>query len=109
MTNDPILGARTWPRAEAIVRHPRFHEGFCEAMTGRPFDYGKADRFTAFEQHRYENGREIAAECRCAGLRIDWPDHQRVPGPLKYFLQARIAARRTGGGRDPYRRSRQDA
>ncbi|WP_156995403.1 hypothetical protein [Elstera litoralis] len=86
------------------MQHPRFHEGFCEAMNGQPFDYEKLNVLSIFEQHRYENGREIAAECRCAGLRIDWLDRQRVPGPLKHFLRVRIAARRCGRGRDPYQR-----
>lgn len=103
MPNDRFFGVTNWRRARTIARHPRFHEGFAEAMAGQPFDYAKADRLTAFEQHRYENGRELAAECRCAGLCIDWRRRNSLPDALKGFLIGRVRERASGGRSGPYR------
>ncbi|MFD2265056.1 hypothetical protein ACFSM5_19280 [Lacibacterium aquatile] len=103
MANDRIFGAGSWRRARDIARHPRFHEGFLEAFGGQSLDYAKLDRMPPFDQCRYENGREVATECRCAGLCIDWRHRNSLPGALKTYLIGRIAARKAGRASDPYR------
>lgn len=96
--NDPIRGALNWRQARTALRHPRFYEGFQEAMAGLPFDYGRLDRLSEADQHRYENGREIALECRNAGLEIRWPQRESVPLALKRLVLDR-ARRRADGAR----------
>jgi hypothetical protein len=103
MPNDFFWGAMSWRRARMIARHPRFHEGFIEGMAGLPFDYAKADRLSCFDQHRYENGRELAAECRCAGVCVQWRRRTRLPEVLKEILTGRVADRQAGRSGGPYR------
>lgn len=105
--NDFFYGVRSWQKAKSIVRHPRFFEGFTEAMAGVPYDYRKADGFRVLDQHRYENGREIAVECRCAGLCFHWRDRDRIPAELKSLVVARVEGRRDRLWRaDPHRLKR---
>lgn len=105
--NDFFYGVRSWQKAKNIVRHPRFFEGFTEAMAGAPYDYRKADGLKVLDQHRYENGREIAVECRCAGLCFHWRDRDRIPAELKSLVVARVEGRRDWLRRsDPHRLKR---
>ncbi|TWA74120.1 hypothetical protein FBZ82_101134 [Azospirillum brasilense] len=65
-----------------MVLHPQFFDGFRDFLYGRPFDYRGLDGWPLLDQHRYENGRELAAECRAAGITVRWGDRTRIPrGP----------------------------
>ena len=95
--NNRIFGARTWRKAKAVLRHPKFHLGFRDYESGRPFDYGMLDGWPLIDQHRYENGREIAAECRFAGILVRWRERTCIPPELKELVAARVAARGGAG------------
>jgi hypothetical protein len=102
--NDTIHGACSWRSARHAVCHHAFHTGFVEAMSGKPFDYAALDAMTEYEQHRYENGRELAWECRQARLTIRWTRRDAVPRALRDFITSRALRRRAGLPRtDPYR------
>lgn len=102
-SNDRIYGACSWRVARNTVSHHAFHSGFVEAMAGRPFDYAALDAMTEFEQHRYENGREVAMECQQARLTIRWTRPDAVPRALRDFITSRALTRRAGLPRtDPY-------
>lgn len=93
--NSRLPGAWSWRETRPIVRHPMFYRGYLDYQTGLPFDYRTLDGWEALDQIRYENGREIAAECRALGLSLRWPDRRRVPRELKA-----VTVHRRGGGRD---------
>ncbi|MFM2043059.1 MAG: hypothetical protein RLY86_1635 [Pseudomonadota bacterium] len=87
-----------------MVCHPRFYDGFQDIIAGRPFDYARADRLTVTDQMRYENGREIGAECLRIGLGIAWPRREAIPRPLKDFVLSRALRRAREEPRcDPWR------
>lgn len=88
--NDAFFMARSWRQAKVILRHPKFFRGFQEACAGRSFDYRAADGWTEMDQHRYENGREIGAECRAVGIAVRWREPARIPPELKAVVRARI-------------------
>ncbi|NYZ14753.1 hypothetical protein HL658_19575 [Azospirillum sp. RWY-5-1] len=92
-TNNRIVGARSWSRARPVLLHPKFFEGFRDYLAGRPFDYRRLDGWPLLDQHRYENGREIAAECVAAGLAVRWGDHSRIPRGLKALVASRALER----------------
>lgn len=92
-TNNRIVGARSWSRARPVLLHPKFFEGFRDYLAGRPFDYRRLDGWPLLDQHRYENGREIAAECVAAGVIVRWSDRTRVPRGLKALVAGRARER----------------
>ncbi|WP_181449442.1 hypothetical protein [Azospirillum thermophilum] len=94
ITNNRFFGARSWREARPVLLHPRFFEGFRDYVDGRPFDYRRLDGWPLLDQHRYENGREMAAECRAAGLMVRWADRTRIPRGLKELVAERARARR---------------
>lgn len=96
-TNNQIVGARSWSRARPVLLHPKFFEGFRDFAEGRPFDYRRLDGWTLLDQHRYENGREIAAECQAAGIAVRWGERTRIPRGLKALVVGRARLR---SGRD---------
>ncbi|MFC5356592.1 hypothetical protein [Azospirillum himalayense] len=65
-----------------MVLHPRFFDGFRDFLDGRPFDCRRLDGWPLLDQHRYENGRELAADCRAAGIVVRWGDRTRIPRGL---------------------------
>ena len=91
--NNRFFGARSWRTAKPVILHPRFFEGFLDFVGGRPFDYHKMDGWPLLDQHRYENGRELAAECRAAGLAVRWRDRTRIPRYLKVLVAERARNR----------------
>lgn len=97
ITNNRIQGARSWRQAKPVVLHPKFFQGFNDFRLGRPLDYRMLDGWPVLDQHRYENGRELAAECRLAGLSVTWIERTRVPRPLKSLVVERAWARRSCG------------
>lgn len=102
--NDSFRGADSWRKARPTVSHHAFHAGFVAVMEGRPFDYALLDMMTEYEQHRYENGREVAMECRQARLNIRWSRPDAVPRILRDFITSRALCRRARLPRtDPYR------
>ncbi len=102
--NEGLLGAATWRQARAALLHPRFYDGFRDGQAGRPLDYALLDRLPPPDQVRYENGRELAAECRHAGIAIRWPNWGSVPSALKGLVLARARRRALGLPRtDPHR------
>lgn len=102
--NDAICGATSWRAARTVVSHRVFHQGFVEAMAGKPFDYALLDGMNPYDQWRYENGREVAVECQQARLRIRWTSRERVPRRLRDFITSRALCRRAALSRtDPYR------
>lgn len=94
ITNNRIHGARSWREAKLVLRHPKLFEGFGDYLRGKPFDYHLLDNWPMLDQHRYENGRELAAECCAAGLAVRWTDRNRVPRPLKDLVVTRALIRR---------------
>ncbi|SMH39368.1 hypothetical protein [Azospirillum agricola] len=96
-TNNRIRGARSWRQARPVLLHPKFFQGFTDFRLGRPFDYRMLDAWPMLDQHRYENGRELAAECRLAGLSVVWIERTRVPPSLKGVVVERARARRSAG------------
>lgn len=100
--NNRFVTARSWRMARTVLLHPKFHHGFTDFLAGRPFDYRLLDGWRELDQNRYENGREIAAECRAAGLVIKWTDRTRIPEDLKRLILARTEAR---NGKRPARNS----
>ncbi|WP_158043473.1 hypothetical protein [Skermanella pratensis] len=92
--NSRLPGAWSWREARPVVLHPMFYRGYQDFQTGMPFDYRILDGLESLDQIRYENGREIAAECRALGLSIRWPDRNRVPRELKAVVVDRAWARR---------------
>jgi hypothetical protein len=82
--------ARHWPEARRVLAHPDFHRGFREALSGRPFDHRRADSLPRLGQLRYENGRQIAAECVAQGLAVDWPSPHCIPPGLKRLVLHRL-------------------
>lgn len=102
--NEGLLGAATWRQARAALLHPRFYDGFRDAQEGKPLDYALLDRLPPADQVRYENGRELAAECQHAGLAIRWPNRESVPLALKELVLDRARRRALGLPRtDPHR------
>jgi hypothetical protein len=97
--NNGFLGARSWRMAKPVVLHPRFFEGFLDYLGGRPFDYRGLDGWPLLDQHRYENGRELAAECRAAGISVRWRDRTRILRDLKALVAARARHRHRHQGR----------
>lgn len=93
VTNNRFFGARSWREARPVVLHPRFFEGFQDFLDGRPFDYRRLDDWPLLDQHRYENGRELAAECRAAGIAVRWGDRTRIPRGLKQMVAGRARCR----------------
>lgn len=85
--------ARHWPEARRILAHPDFHHGFREAQSGRPFDHRRADALPRLGQLRYENGRQIAAECAALGLAVDWSSPGHIPPALKHLVLRRLGLR----------------
>lgn len=94
IANNRIVGALSWRTAKPVLLHPRFYDGFRDAMLGRPFAYQVLDGWPLLDQHRYENGRELAIELRSAGIVIRWPDRGRIPRELKLLAVGRAVARR---------------
>lgn len=94
--NSRLPGAWSWREARPVVLHPLFYRGYRDFQTGLPFDYRTLDGWESLDQIRYENGREIAAECRALGLSLRWPDRRRVPRELKAVVVDRAGARRAG-------------
>ncbi|MGQ9371680.1 hypothetical protein [Azospirillum sp. ST 5-10] len=92
--NNRIVDALSWREAKPVLRHPKFFEGFRDFTQGRPFDYRSIDAWPLLDQHRYENGRELAAECRGGGIAIRWTDRTRVPRELKAVVVERARRRR---------------
>ncbi|WP_395675890.1 hypothetical protein [Inquilinus sp.] len=82
--------ARHWPEARQVLSHPDFHHGFREVQSGRPFDHRRADALPRLGQIRYENGRQIAAECAALGLAVDWPSPGHIPPALKHLVLRRL-------------------
>ena len=101
VTNNRFYGARSWREAKPVVLHPRFFDGFRDFLNGRPFDYRGLDSWPLLDQHRYENGRELAAECRAEGIIVRWGDRTRIPRGLKEPVAGR--ARRREEPRRPLR------
>ncbi|MFS2012089.1 hypothetical protein ACCD06_19790 [Azospirillum sp. CT11-132] len=97
ITNNRIHGARSWRQAKPVVLHPKFFQGFNDFRLDRPLDYQMLDGWPMLDQHRYENGRELVAECRLAGLSMTWIERTRVPRPLKSLVVERACARRSCG------------
>lgn len=95
--NNRIVDALSWRTARPVLLHPRFFEGFQDFLRGLPFDYRRLDSWSLLDQHRYENGREIAAECQGGGIEVRWTDRARIPRELKAVVVAR-ANRRRGVG-----------
>ncbi len=93
VANNRFFGARSWRTAKPVVLHPRFFEGFLDFVGERPFDYRKIDGWPLLDQHRYENGRELAAECRAAGIAVRWRDRTRIPRFLKSLVAERARNR----------------
>lgn len=93
ITNNRFFGARSWQEAKRVLLHPRFFEGFRDFLDGCPFDYLKLDSWPLLDQHRYENGRELAAECRAAGIAVQWGDRSRIPRSLKGVVVERARRR----------------
>ncbi|WP_029009429.1 hypothetical protein [Azospirillum halopraeferens] len=104
VTNNRIVGARSWREARRVLLHPRFFDGFRDALDGLPFKYRELDGWPLLDQHRYENGRELAIECRCGGIAVRWTDRTRIPRELKALVVAR-ARSRCAGTPAPYRPS----
>ncbi|OWJ65902.1 hypothetical protein [Inquilinus limosus] len=75
-----------------MLGHPDFHHGFREAQSGQPFDHRYVDALPRIGQLRYENGRQIAAECAALGLSVDWPSPHRIPPALKRVVLDRLRA-----------------
>lgn len=94
VTNNRFHGARSWRQAKPVLMHPKFFQGFNDFQLGRPFDYRMLDAWPTLDQHRYENGRELAAECRFAGYSVMWIKRTRVPRPLRSLVVERAWARR---------------
>lgn len=101
VANNRLFGARSWRAAKPVVLHPRFFEGFLDFVDGHPFDYRKMDGWPLLDQHRYENGRELAAECRAAGIAVRWRDRTRIPRFLKSLVAERARNRRSARWNDP--------
>ncbi|PNR00269.1 hypothetical protein C1S70_02330 (plasmid) [Azospirillum argentinense] len=93
VTNNRFYGARSWREAKPVVLHPRFFDGFQDVLDGRPFDYRGLDGWPLLDQHRYENGRELTAECRAAGIAVRWGDRTRIPRGLKQLVAGRARHR----------------
>lgn len=96
--NNRFVGARSWSRAKPVLLHPKFFEGFRDFLDGRPFDYRRLDGWSLLDQHRYENGREVAAECVAAGVAVRWHDRTRIPCGLKSIVAGRVWERSRSGG-----------
>lgn len=93
VTNNRIRGALSWRQAKPVLLHPKLFLGFLDFQAGRPFDYRQLDCWPMLDQHRYENGRELAAECKAAGIHVVWIDRTRIPRPLKTLVVERALAR----------------
>ncbi|CAO3456201.1 hypothetical protein [Azospirillum argentinense] len=93
VTNNRFFGARSWRQAKPVLLHPKFFQGFNDFRLRRPFDYRMLDEWPTLDQHRYENGRELAAECRLAGYSVMWIERTRVPRSLKSVVVERALAR----------------
>lgn len=93
-TNNRFHGALSWRQAKPVLLHPKLFQGFRDYQAGRPFDYRTLDGWSLLDQHRYENGRELAAECRAAGIMVVWTDRTRIPRSLKELVVDRATARR---------------
>lgn len=93
MRNNLFYGALSWRQAKPVLLHPKLFQGFRDYQAGRPFDYRTLDGWPLLDQHRYENGRELAAECRAAGIMVVWIDRTRIPRPLKALVVGRAMAR----------------
>ena len=108
--NDRFGGACSWRQAKPVLLHPRFYQGFRDALAGRPFDYAYVDALPEPAQHLYENGREVAAECLQAGLRPRWSSRDRIPRALKDLVVGRALRRARDEPRtDPHRPLRGNA
>ena len=94
--NSRLPGAWSWREARPVVLHPMFYRGYRDFQTGLPLDYRTLDGWESLDQIRYENGREIAAECRALGLSLRWPDRKHVPRELKAVVVDRACTRRAG-------------
>ena len=92
MSDIATRSARHWPEARRILAHPDFHHGFREAQSGRPFDHRRADALPRLGQLRYENGRQIAAECAALGLAVDWSSPGHIPPALKHLVLRRLSS-----------------
>ncbi|MFP5516158.1 MAG: hypothetical protein ACLGJC_24130 [Alphaproteobacteria bacterium] len=107
VTNNRIRGALSWRQAKPVLLHPKLFLGFIDFQAGQPFDYRRLDGWAMLDQHRYENGRELAAECKAAGIAVVWTDRTRIPRPLKTLVMERALSRspaesrkaEQGGGR----------
>ncbi|MBK8160995.1 MAG: hypothetical protein IPK59_20280 [Rhodospirillaceae bacterium] len=95
-TNDQFKGAKTWERARRVLLHPAFYRGFQDAVAGNACNYREFDGWNELDQHRYENGREVAAECRLAGCPLHWPNRQSIPSHLRRHIIQRIRDRKRG-------------
>jgi hypothetical protein len=103
--NDNIHGARSWRVARVVAAHRAFHDGFTEAMRGLPLDYRRLDAMTEMDQHRYENGREVALEwLSSTRAALRWSSRDRIPRALRDFITSRALQRAAQLPRtDPYR------
>lgn len=93
VTNNRIRGALSWRQAKPVLLHPKLFLGFIDFQAGQPFDYRQLDCWPMLDQHRYENGRELAAECKAAGIHVVWTDRARIPRSLKTLVVERALAR----------------
>lgn len=93
VTNNRIRGALSWRQAKPVLLHPKLFLGFIDFQAGQPFDYRQLDCWPMLDQHRYENGRELAAECKAAGIVVVWTDRTRIPRPLKTLVVERALSR----------------
>lgn len=100
VTNNRIHGARSWRQAKPVLLHPKLFLGFVDFQAGQPFDYSLLDCWPMLDQHRYENGRELAAECKAAGIVVVWNDRTRIPRPLKKLVVERALARSPAESRE---------
>lgn len=95
-SNDQFKGAKTWERARRVLLHPAFYKGFRDAAAGNACNYREFDGWNELDQHRYENGREVAVECRLVGCPLHWPDRRNIPQHLRRHIVQRIQTRKRG-------------